>query len=51
MLRHFTIVCLMIAGLTAVASVFVDQEYSIYRDQPVMGPLAAFIPKHSGEQP
>jgi len=51
MLRRLTIVCLMIAGFAAVASIFVDQRYNVYRDQPVIGPVAAFTQKHAGERP
>ncbi|ELT47293.1 hypothetical protein ACI50E_04670 [Brucella sp. ZJ1_1] len=50
MLRRLTIVCLMIAGFAAVASIFVDQRYNVYRDQPVIGPVAAFTQKHAGER-
>ena len=51
MLRRLTIVCLMIAGFAAVASIFVDQRYNLYRDQPVIGPVAAFTQKPVGERP
>ncbi|MFV0800989.1 hypothetical protein [Brucella anthropi] len=51
MLRRLTIVCLMIAGFAAVASIFVDQRYNVYRDQPVIGPVAAFTQKPVGERP
>ncbi|UWL60317.1 hypothetical protein NIK97_00655 [Brucella pseudintermedia] len=50
MLRRLTIVCLMIAAFAAVASIFVDQRYNVYRDQPVIGPVAAFAQKHAGER-
>ncbi|TWH02942.1 hypothetical protein L614_001500000590 [Ochrobactrum sp. J50] len=50
MLRRLTILCLMIAGFAAVASIFVDQRYNVYRGQPVIGPVAAFTQKHLKER-
>ncbi len=41
----------MIAGFAAVASIFVDQRYNVYRDQPVIGPVAEITQKHAGELP
>ncbi len=36
--RRLTILCLMIAGCAAVASIFIDRKYDVYHDQPVVGP-------------
>lgn len=49
MLKRFTIVCLMIVGFAAVASIFVEQRYNAY--QPVNGSVAVFHQKPAGERP
>jgi hypothetical protein len=41
----------MIVGIAAVASIFVDQRYNVYRDQPIIGPVAAFTRNPIGERP
>lgn len=40
LLWRFTIMCLLIAVLAVIAGTFVDRKYDIYKDQPVIDPLA-----------
>ena len=48
LLWRATIVCLMIAGIAIIASLFVDRKYDVYRDQPVVGPVTAMHLKNVG---
>ncbi|MBV2142674.1 hypothetical protein KUG47_04060 [Falsochrobactrum sp. TDYN1] len=48
LLWRFTIVCLLIAGLAIVASIFVDRKYDIYKDQSVIDPVTAKRMQHAG---
>ncbi len=41
LLRRFTILCLMIAGVASIAGLFVDRKYDVYSDQPLYGPVAS----------
>ncbi|MFD1197610.1 hypothetical protein ACFQ3K_04620 [Brucella gallinifaecis] len=53
LLWRVTIVCLMIAGLTIIASLFVERKYDVYHNQPVISMITPMDIKQAdgGERP
>lgn len=49
LLWRVTIVCLMIMGFAIIAGLLVDRKYSVYRDQPVIGPVTVMHLNHASE--